>query len=111
MEKINQKYIEKRRKEMRRKKIVRMKMAKASKVMVAGIIGVTVVTGVGSKMIETHRWVKENPRAYTWLLQNKVELITKKDRELAERIIAEQVEAEMKREAILNKYATKVVSE
>lgn len=110
MKKMDKNYIEKRRSELRRKKIVRQKIADMTKLAMAGVVAGAVVVNIGSNMIEHHKWAKENPRANRWLTETKVEYATRKDRELAERIIAEKVEAEKKRQETLNKYS-EIVSE
>lgn len=110
MKKIDKNYIEKRRVELRRKKIARQKIARIIQTAVAGIVAGAVVISIGSNAVEHYKWAKENPRANIWLTETKVEYATRKDRELAEKIIAEKVEAEKKREEILNKYS-EIVSE
>lgn len=110
MKNIDKNYIEKGRIELRRKKIARNKMIRIAKVTIAGVIVGAVAVNIGSNMVEHYKWAKENPRANKWLIETKIEYATKKDRELAEKAIAEKVEAEKKREEILNKYS-EIVSE
>lgn len=109
MERIDTNYITKRRAELKRQKIRRRKITRLAKVTTVGLVGAMMLTGVASHAIDHAKWAKENPRAELWLIQNEVEFITKKDRELAERKIAEIEEKEQRREQAWRNASEKLV--